>query len=252
MRKSELIAVLVLSGPFLGGCVTTTTGLSEPETSDDAAEYNYELGVRYLQNENFDLARDRLQRALELDPRMGKAHMTLGMAYEALGNPRLATRSYETSIRVEPRNFELQNGYALFLCKQGQFEEATRHFNKAANHPENYTAEATLTNAGLCMQQKPDLASAEAFYRAALERRSDYGEALLQLCLLKFQQQDFLGSRAFLQRFMSGNQTTAGVLYLAAEIEGKLGNERGRTDYINQLLRDFPESPEARRALSSG
>ena len=47
---------------------------------------------------------------------------------------------------------------------------------------------------------------------------------------------------------MSANRTTAGVLYLAAEIEGKLGNERGRTEYINQLLREFPESPEARRA----
>ncbi len=251
MRKSELIAVLILSGHVLGGCVTTTTGPSEPETGDDAAEYNYQLGVRYLQNENYDLARDRLQRALELDSRMGKAHMTLGMAYEALGNSRLATESYEASVRVEPRNFELQNGYAVFLCKQRQFDKAKRHFNKAANHPENDAAEATLTNAGLCMQQKPDPASAEAFFRAALERQSNYGEALLQLCLLKFQQQDFLGSRAFLQRFMSGNRTTAGVLYLAAEIEGKLGNERGRTEYINQLLRDFPESPEARRALSS-
>ena len=42
------------------------------------------------------------------------------------------------------------------------------------------------------------------------------------------------------------------ILLLAAEIEGKLGNESGREEYVNQLLRQFPESPEARRALSSG
>ncbi|MDJ0793739.1 MAG: type IV pilus biogenesis/stability protein PilW [Woeseiaceae bacterium] len=251
MNKSELLAVLALSGLVLGGCVTTTTGSSEPETGDDAAEYNYQLGVRYLQNENYDLARDRLERALEIDPRLGKAHMTLGMTYERLGNLRLATESYESSVRVEPRNFELQNGYAVFLCKQRDYDKAKKHFNRAANHPENDTAATTLTNAGLCMQQKPDAAAAEAFYREALERQSNYGEALLQLCLLKFQQEDFLGSRAFLQRFMSANRTTAGVLFLAAEIEGKLGNDRGRTEYINQLLREFPESPEARRALSS-
>ena len=207
--------------------------------------------MRYLQNENYDLARDRLLRAIELDPRMGKAHMTLGMAYEALENPRLAGEAYEESVRVEPRNFELQNGYAVFLCKQREFDKAKRQFNRAANHPKNDTAETTLTNAGLCMQQKPDAAAAEAFFRDALARKPNYGEALLQLCLLKFQQQDFLGSRAFLQRFMSSNRTTAGVLFLAAEIEGKLGNDRGRTEYINQLLREFPESPEARRALSS-
>ena len=251
MKKSDFIAVLALSGLVLGGCVSTTTGPAEPEQDDNAAEYNYQLGVQYLQNESYELARDRLERALELDPRLGKAYMTLGMTYEALDNLRLATEAYEDSVRVDPRNFELQNGYAVFLCKQREYDKAKRYFNRAANHPENDFAEATLTNAGLCMQQKPDAAAAEEFYRQALERKPNYGEALLQLCLLKFQQQDFLGSRAFLQRFMSANRTTPGVLFLAAEIEGKLGNDRGRTEYINQLLREFPQSPEARKALSS-
>lgn len=250
MKKSELLAVVALSGLILGGCVTTTTGPAEPETGDDAAEYNYLLGVRYMESENYEVARDRLERALELDSRMGKAYMALGVAYEALGNERLAREAYESSVRVEPRNFELQNGYAVFLCKQREYDKAERYFKRAASHPENDTAETTMINAGLCMRQKSDAAAAEAFFRQALERKPDSGDALLQLCLLKFQQEDFLGSRAFLQRFMVSNRTTAGVLLLAAEIEGKLGNDRGRTEYINQLLREFPESPEARRALS--
>jgi Tfp pilus assembly protein PilF len=41
-------------------------------------------------------------------------------------------------------------------------------------------------------------------------------------------------------------------LFLAAEIEGKLGNDSGRSEFVNQLLRDFPDSPEARKVLSSG
>jgi Tfp pilus assembly protein PilF len=61
-----------------------------------------------------------------------------------------------------------------------------------------------------------------------------------------------MSARAFLQRFMSAAKPTAGVLFLAAEIEGKLGNERGRTEFVDQLLNEFPESPEARKALSSG
>jgi Tfp pilus assembly protein PilF len=51
---------------------------------------------------------------------------------------------------------------------------------------------------------------------------------------------------------MSAAKPTAGVLFLAAEIEGKLGNERGRADFVDQVLSEFPESPEARKALSSG
>ena len=253
MNKSEVLAVLSLVGFLLTGCVSsTTTGSIEREPNDDAAEYNYELGRSYLQNEQLELARDRLQRAIEIDPRMAKAYMALGMTYEALDNRRLATDSYEKAVRLAPRNFNILNAYAVFLCKQQDYDEARRYFDKAANHPENDDAERTFTNAGLCMAQKPDLEAAEEFFREALERKSTYGEALLQLCLMKFQQQDYLGARAFLQRFMASHRTTAGVLYLAAEIEGKLGNDRGRTEFVNRLLREFPESPEARKALSSG
>ncbi len=254
MKKSDLLAVLTLFGFLLTGCVTTTTtGSLEPESDeDDAAEYNYTLGARYYQNKSYDLARDRLERAIAMDPRMAKAYMMLGMTYEALENPRLATQAYRDAIRVAPRDFNIQNAYAVYLCRQKDYEGAMRHFDKAANHPENDDAEQTLTNAGLCFQQRPDYAAAERYFREALEHRSNYGEALLQLALLKFRGQDYLSARAFLERYMSSNMTTAGILYLAAEIESKLGNDSGRTEYVNRLLREFPESPEARKALAAG
>lgn len=254
MKKSELISVLSLVGILLTGCVTSTTTGSIPQESDedDAAEYNYQLGARYYQNGSYDLARDRLERAVELDPRLAKAYMTLGMTYEALEIPRLAAEAYNRSVKVAPRDFNIQNAYAVFLCNQRDFDGAARYFARASAHPENDNAEQTLTNAGLCLMQKPDPAAAETFFRDALDKKPTYGEALLQLCLIKFRQQDYMNARAFLQRFMSANKTTAGVLYLAAEIEGKLGNDRGRTEYMNRLLREFPNSPEARKALGSG
>ena len=51
---------------------------------------------------------------------------------------------------------------------------------------------------------------------------------------------------------MVANKTTAGILYLGAQIEQKLGDQRARSDFVNQLLRDFPTSPEARKVLESG
>jgi type IV pilus assembly protein PilF len=254
VKKSELLAVLVIAGLSLTGCISsTTTGAIGPESDEgDAAEYNYQLGARYYQSQSYELARDRLERAIRLDPRLAKAHMTLGMTYEALDNNRLATQSYTNAIKAAPRDFNIQNAYAVFLCKQRDFDAASKYFDRASSHPENDDAERTLTNAGLCLLQKPDDAKAESYFRAALERKETYGEALLQLCLLKYRQQEYLNARAFLQRFMSTNKTTAGVLFLAAEIEGRLGNDTGRSEFVDQLLRDFPDSPEARKVLSSG
>jgi type IV pilus assembly protein PilF len=253
VNKSELYAVLLLAGFVLSGCVSTTTGQLEPEAdTGDAAELNYELGVRYYQNGKYGLARDRLLLALELNPKLAVAQTTLAMTYEAMGNTRLATESYENAVRLAPRDFGVHNAYAVFLCRQQDYNGAVKYFEKAASHPENDNAERTLTNAGLCMAQKPDVAEAERLFRTALDRRQTYGEALLQLCLLKYQQEDFMSARAFLQRFMASNKSTAGVLLLASEIEAKLGNERGHTEFVNQLLREYPQSPEARKAMSSG
>jgi len=44
---------------------------------------------------------------------------------------------------------------------------------------------------------------------------------------------------------------SAEVLYLGMQIEANLGDERARTDYSNRLLREFPQSPEARKVLES-
>lgn len=253
MRKSELILSVATGFLLLSGCVSTTTGTTPVEADEaDAADLNYQLGARYFQNGKYDLARDRLLLSIELEPKNGVTHSMLGRTYEALDNQRLARQAYEDSIRIAPKNFEVQNAYAVFACNLREYDKAEKHFAKAATHPENDNSEVTLTNAGICMLQKPDFNSAESFFRQALDRKTNFPDALLQLCLMKYQQEDYLGSRAFLQRFMAGNKTTAGLLFLGAQIEEKLGDQRARSDYVNQLLRDFPTSPEARKVLESG
>jgi len=240
---------------LLTGCVqtTTTTGGVKPDANEtDAAQLNYELGARYYRNGNYELARDRLLGSIEINPRNATAYSTLALTYEKLGNLRLATEAYEKAVRVAPRDFNVQNAYAVFLCGQGRFDEAQEHFDRAIKVPENDNAEITLTNAGVCMAQKPDPAQAETYFRQALDRKNDYGEALLQLSLLKFTSEDYLSARAFLQRYLSSNVPSAAVLYLGVRIEQELGDRRAQTDYSNQLLRQFPESREARSILESG
>ena len=254
MKNSNLVIPSTICFFLMAGCVSTTTGsITEPKRNDkEAAELNYQLGARYYNNGSYSLARDRLLLAIEIDPKMAAAYTTLALAYEALDNQRLAREAYEKAIRVAPRDFDVQNTYAVYLCRQQDYRQAQKFFDKAGSHPENDDAEVTLTNAGVCMGQKPDLAAAEKYFRMALEHKLNYGEALLQLCLLKFQQEDYLSARAFLQRYMSSAIPTAGVLYLASRIEDMLGNDRGKIDYEDQLIREFPTSPEARKVLGAG
>ena len=252
MNTSERI-LMVLACMLLAGCVSTTTGSIAAESADDedAAGVNFQLGIRYFQNQNYELARDRLLQSIELDPRRPLVWSTLGATYEILGNPRLAEEAYDKAVRLGPRNFEVQNAYAVFLCRQQRYDDAARQFERSIRASTNDNPEVMLTNAGVCLAQKPDYAKAEEYFRRALDRRPAHGEALLQMALLKHQTDDNLRARAFLQRYRAGNPSEPGVLYLCVLIEDKLGDDRARTECANELLRDSPESRESRQLLAA-
>jgi len=239
------VAVLLATG-----CVTTTSGPKQVEADiEAAAEMNYQLGARYYRNGQYEIARDRLLYSIELEPKNAIVHSTLALTYEALDNIRLATESYERAVKTAPRNFDVLNTYAVFLCRQGEYDAAIDNFDRAIAVTENDNAEITLTNAGVCLSQKPDLVKAEEYFREALNRKSTYGDALLQLCVLKQSTGEYLAARAFMQRYLSSNPPSAEVLYVGMQIEEELGDERARSEYSDRILREFPQSPEARQVL---
>ena len=237
---------------MLTACVSTTSGPPKPKIDKaEAATQYYTLGARYYLNGQYELARERLIHALEFDPKMGNAHLVLAQTYQALDIPRLATEHFLLAIRYKPRSIDVRNTYAVFLCQQRDFAKAARQFESAIKIPENDHPEIMLANAGVCMMEKPDLAEAEKYFRRALSEKSNYAEALLRMALLKMQADDALSARAFLQRHISTDSPSAAILYLAVQVEDRIGNARASTDYTNQLLRDFPESAEAQRLLAA-
>ena len=160
-------------------------------------------------------------------------------------------RTHNKALKTDPRNFDVQNRYALFLCGQRRFDDAEKQVERSISAATTDNPALMLTNAGVCLSQKPDYPKAEAYFRRALEYRPNHGEALLQMSLLKHQTGADLSARAFLQRYQSLFPARSGVLYLCILIEDKLGNEKARTECSNELLRDFPDSEESRRVLGS-
>ena len=157
MNKSEKFLVGAAIMLALSGCVSSTSGPPQSEPDDqDASDLNYQLGARYFFNGDYDLARDRLELSLEQDPDNAIAWSTLGLTYEAIGNMRLAEESFSQAVKVAPRDFQIQDNYATFLCRRGRPDDARKYFDKAIRAPTNDFSEKTFTNAGVCMMQKPD------------------------------------------------------------------------------------------------
>lgn len=247
MRYLTIFAACFL----LGACVSSTTGPPKSAADDkEAAAIYFQLGIQYSSRGNYELAQDRLLLSVELDPSRAIVWSTLATTYEQLGNLRLAEESHDKALKTGPRNFDVQNRYAVFLCRQRRFDDAEKQFERSISARTNDFPELMMTNAGVCMSQKPDYAKAESYFRRALERRPNYPEALLQMALLKHQTADDLTARAFLQRYRIANPASPGVLYLCVLIEDVLGDQKASRECMTELLRDFPGSEESRRILS--
>lgn len=174
------MAVLGVVGALvLAGCTTTSSGPQRSSTT--AAEYNVQLGYAYLRQGNLALAKEKLERAEKQDPSSASVHSALGLLYERLGEPKAADRHYETALRLAPRDPEIENNYAIYLCRNGRVAEGVRRFESAARNPLYRTPEAAWSNAGVCLRGAGKYAEAEEDFLRALEARPNYAEAAFQL-----------------------------------------------------------------------
>jgi type IV pilus assembly protein PilF len=238
---------------MLAACVSNSgEARKDKQSSDkDAASYNLQLGVGYLRRGDLQLAKDKLEKAVEQDPDLADAHMALAFLYEQIQQEADAERHFKRATRLEPNNPDVQNTYGAFLCKQGKTREAVAAFEKAAGIPLYRTPEAAYTNAGVCVLNDGQLDAADRYFREALGKNPRYGEALLQLASLSLQREQYLPARAFLQRYLDGNKPNAEVLWLGVRIERAMGDAEAAKRYSSQLKKNFPESDETRQLLES-
>lgn len=249
-RFSAVIAVLVLG---LSGCVSTSSDPVQADASaKQAAQYNVELGVAYMQQGDRDLAMQKLQRALDQNPDLPAAHTAMALLYEQIGDIKQADKHYRAALRIDSDNPTTLNNYGAFLCRNGEPRKSEEYFVRAAKNPLYPTPEAAYTNAGICARQIPDITAAEKYFRAALRLNKDFSDALWQMARLSFDQGKNLQARAFLQRFMA--KTTAlspEVLWLAIRNERALGDQTTAERYGRLLVQKFPDSNETKLFLKS-
>lgn len=226
------------------GCVSNAP--PSLASDKDAARYNVQLGMNYLQLGDLESARDKLERAVQQDPSLPAAHAALGILYERAGDMRRAGDHLRRASRLAPDDPNMVNSYGGFLCRQGDRKEGIRHFEMAAGNAFYRTPETALTNAGVCARGIPDNVAAEDFLRRALEINRNHAEALLQLADLSMQTQRPMPARAFLQRFESVSPATPYSLDLGRRIEMLAGDPQAAAEYATRLRREFPDSREAR------
>ena len=237
------VAVMALV-TVLAACATDSD-LPPGVNAKEAARLNMQLGVDYARKGDFDLAIDKLNRAIREDSDLALAHSTIAYVYAAKGMNDQAEDEYRRAVSLDPDDGSVRNNFGVFLCSHGKPDEALRFFKLAVASKNYPTPEAAWTNAGTCARRKPDLDAAERYLRAALEINPKFPDALAQMATLFYEKQDYMRCRAFMQRYFATGQATPDTLWIASLNERHLGDVDAARDYENRLKHDFPDSEQA-------
>ncbi|HSY08741.1 MAG TPA: type IV pilus biogenesis/stability protein PilW [Steroidobacteraceae bacterium] len=221
-----------------------------PESAnEEAAGYNVQLGIGYLQKGDLAIAKEKLERAERESPRSPKVHSALGLLYERLGDPKRADDEYRTSLRYAPQDPEVANNYAVFLCKSARTEEGVKYFLEAAHNPLYRTPEAAYTNVAVCLRAAHRDDEAKQNLQHALAIRPNFAEAAYQLADLEFERGHLNDARTVLTHYTDSFDATPELLLLGVRIARAMGDRVAAEHYARSLRMDFPSSEQA-RALS--
>jgi len=220
-------------------------GSSKLKTAEDnsPAMINVQLGAGYLQRGDLDVALEKLQRALEYDPRLAVAHSLLGVVYTRMGVMDKARKHYRLSVKYGSNDASIVNNYGTFLCQQGEYDEAVRYYDMASHNRFYQTPHIALENAGVCLMKAGKLDLAEARFKEALRWKPDSPVSLYNMVIIQDKKGKPFKVRAFLQRLEAVHELDDKMLAIGYRAEKQLGNPAAAQNYYQRLAQQYPKSP---------
>ena len=242
--------ILAIAFFALAGCVTRTKDGSKPlkqESQEVAAgKYNTQLGTAYMQQGNYALAKDKLERALKQNPKDPDVHTSLGLLYDRTGDPKLADKHFREALRLAPDKPDLGNNYAIYLCKNGRVDEGVERFKEVANNKFYGTPEVALTNAGVCLLSAKRFDEASQKFSAAIRAKPNYSEATVQLASLQLQRDQVAEARKVVDTYLNAFKPDPDVLLTAVNVARAAKDRMAEEKYSRALRLEFPDSAQTR------
>ena len=238
---------------LLAGCVSAdgTKALKREDPTEAAAKTNIQLGLAYLQQGNYPLAKEKLERSLKQNPKDADVHTGLGLLYDRTNEPKLADKHFREALRLAPDRPELSNNYAIYLCKNGRVDEGVERFSTVAANKYYRTPEVALTNAGVCLRTAKRLDEAQAKFVGAIRARPNYSEATVQLASLHLERSQPAEARKVVDTYLGAFRPNADVLFTAVQVARASKDRLAEEKYSRTLRLEFPDSAQA-RALKRG
>ncbi|HWS74845.1 MAG TPA: type IV pilus biogenesis/stability protein PilW [Quisquiliibacterium sp.] len=237
---------LVVAAAMLSLCAPLAGAQEKQSDREKAAAINAELAITYMKQDNLRAAREKVDRALEQNPRSVEAQMAAGFVYDRLGEDKKAGAHFEQAVKLSGKdNPDALNNAAVFQCRKGNKKRGEELFLQAAASPLYRMPEVAFANAGHCARADGRPKDAERYFRQALARNPNMPDPLLALADIQHEAGNDMQARAFVQRYHEAAPATAQSVWLGYRIERDAGDATAAEEYARRLRMEFPTSAEA-------
>lgn len=252
MRVNPGMAVLLVSTMLIAGCVTETTTRIEPAGVEaEIVQRQLDLGIGYLRNGDYTRAKEKLNRALEIDPRNAPVHTTFGMLFQLEGEYELAEKHFRSAVRFDSESAQVRNSYGAFLFAQQRYQEAIEQLNIASEDRFYPNRAVVFENLGMAYKRTGDMVAAEQAFTRASKLNPEQPRALLELAEIKFDEQNYVRSRELFARYNRVAPATSRSLWLCVRISRVFKDVNQEASCGEALEGIFPASEEYKKYKES-
>lgn len=246
------LIVLFCSICALTACGTTSGGKDNRQEKqvNQSAKVHTELAGLYYERAQLGIALAELELALQADRDYAPAYGVRGLVHMALREDKEAEDDFRHSLSIDNNDSDMHNNFGWFLCQRGREKESIPQFMSAVKNPLYTTPGLAYLNAGLCSKKAGNNKDAGEFLQKALLVQPGMPQALFGLTELSFANSDyFMAKKYFRELSEKTDNLTAEQLWLAVQIERKVGDRNSEASYSMQLRKRFPDARETQSLI---
>ena len=200
----------------------------------EAGKINARLAMEYLKRDQLKVAQEKIEKALQQNPKDVNVQLSAGLVYERLHEMKVAEKHFKLALRANPESPEAQNALGAFFCRNKQQAKGEEMFLKPQptrsiarrSSPTRTQASAREARAisnrrsAICARPSPRRSTIRKPTRSSRESCAGVG--------------DDLQARAFVGRFLAIAPATRHAV-LRGDVEVALKDEVAATAFRERL-----------------
>lgn len=203
-----------------------------------------QLAVEYYQAGQLKSALEEIRQVLLISPNTAGAFNLRGLIQMDMSDTEHAEENFQFALKLEPKNSDILNNYAWFLCQTNRERDSIPLFERVFNDRMYATPEKAMVNAGVCSLRLKDIRNAEKYFLMAFQEQPNNPSVNANLAKVYYDRAIYDKARVHIQRVLKDEIFAADVLWLAIKINAKLGDQTSVASLGTQLRRRHPNSKE--------